>query len=259
MASQVCIPRALTAVHNFIHICDKEEILNFEDLEDGECNYSELADGPPNCIEKSHSKMKWDGIAQAMWESYWALVDEGQCRGMVVQRPALFIVHAHNTTTIQLIGWIQSTSSSWVPGMHLLHHVCLKYIYIYIWIHDTNSSWSKSNSRSWACCMALVFCAQSQEVELLTWMFLHGCLAECCKFWAKPTRTLTFEMASRCTFLQNALADRCLCGCYGWAVLFVMTFRRGACAEFSGGGVLDQICVKSVLGVSSGWGVEQAS
>ena len=80
-----------------------------------------------------------DSIAQTMWESYWALVDEGQCRGMVVQGPALFILHAHNTTTIQLIGWIQSTTSSWVPGMHLLHS-CLheKYEFMPQVHHDPN-------------------------------------------------------------------------------------------------------------------------
>ena len=85
MAIQARIPPALAAVHNFISIDDEDEILEFEeDLEDGEPgehNYGELAEGPPNRAEKTRSEVKRDGIAQAMWESYQALVNEGMYNG----------------------------------------------------------------------------------------------------------------------------------------------------------------------------------
>ena len=85
MAIQARIPPVLAAVHNFIHIHNQDEILEFEeDLEDGEpgeCNYGELAEGPPNCTEKTHSEVKWGKIVQAMWESYQALVNEYMYNG----------------------------------------------------------------------------------------------------------------------------------------------------------------------------------
>ena len=77
---QARIPPALAAVHNFIRVHDEEEILDFQDLEDGEPgerDYGELAEGPPNRAEKSRSEVKRDGIAQAMWDSYQTLIDEG--------------------------------------------------------------------------------------------------------------------------------------------------------------------------------------
>jgi len=78
MAIQAQIPPALVAVHNFINIHKEEEILEFDkDLEDGEpgeCDYGELAEGPPSHSEKTHAEVNWDEIAQAMWESYQALV-----------------------------------------------------------------------------------------------------------------------------------------------------------------------------------------
>ena len=80
MAVQARIPPALAAVHNFIRVHDEEEILDFQDLEDGEPgerDYGELAEGPPNHAEKSRSEVKQDGIAQAMWDSYQTLIDEG--------------------------------------------------------------------------------------------------------------------------------------------------------------------------------------
>ena len=83
MAVQARIPPALAAVHNFICIHDKDEILDFQDLEDGEPgerNYGELAEGPPNCTEKSRSEVKRDGIVQAMWGSYQTLTNEGYNR-----------------------------------------------------------------------------------------------------------------------------------------------------------------------------------
>ena len=85
MAIQARIPPALAAVHNFICIHDEYEILEFEeDLEDGEPrehNYGELAEGPPSHAEKTCSEVKRDEIAQAMWESYQALVHEGMHDG----------------------------------------------------------------------------------------------------------------------------------------------------------------------------------
>ena len=80
MAVQAHILPALAAVHNFICIHDEEEILDFQDLEDGEpgeCDYGKLAEGPPNRTEKSRSEVKWDGITQAMWDSYQTLINEG--------------------------------------------------------------------------------------------------------------------------------------------------------------------------------------
>ena len=78
MAIQAHIPPALTAVHNFICIHNEDKILEFEeDLEDGEpgeCNYGELAEGPPSRSEKMWAEVKWHEIAQAMWENYQALV-----------------------------------------------------------------------------------------------------------------------------------------------------------------------------------------
>ena len=84
MTIQARIPPALAAVHNFIRIHDEGEILEFEDLEDGEPgerDYGELAEGPPSRAEKTHSEVKRDRIAQAMWESYRALVDEDMYSG----------------------------------------------------------------------------------------------------------------------------------------------------------------------------------
>jgi hypothetical protein len=68
MAIQAHIPPALAAVHNFIHIHDEDEILEFEeDLEDGEPgehNYGELAEGSPNHTEKISFEVKQDETAQ---------------------------------------------------------------------------------------------------------------------------------------------------------------------------------------------------
>ena len=80
MAIQARIPPALTAVHNFIRIHDKDEIHEFgDDIEDGEPgdrNYGELAQGPAGCAEKTRAQAKRDQITQAMWDSYQELVDD---------------------------------------------------------------------------------------------------------------------------------------------------------------------------------------
>lgn len=77
MAIQARIPPALAAVHNFIRIHDEEEIQEFEGLEAGECDYGELAEGPPSRAEKTRAEVKRDQIAQAMWDSYQVLIRGG--------------------------------------------------------------------------------------------------------------------------------------------------------------------------------------
>jgi hypothetical protein len=75
-------PPAICAVHNFIHIHDEDEIDEFaSDLHDQEQDpeefYGELAVGPAVCAEKEWVEIRWDNIAQAMWESYQELVHDG--------------------------------------------------------------------------------------------------------------------------------------------------------------------------------------
>ncbi len=78
MAIQACIPPALCAVHNFIHIHDADEIHDFlpnvQDQNPREF-YGELVAGPAICAEKERAEIKRDNIAQAMWESYQDLVN----------------------------------------------------------------------------------------------------------------------------------------------------------------------------------------
>ena len=80
MAIQAHIPLALCTVHNFIHIHDANDIDDFlpdvQDQNPGEF-YGELAAGPAIHAEKERSEIKWDNIAQAMWESHQDLVNEG--------------------------------------------------------------------------------------------------------------------------------------------------------------------------------------
>ena len=80
MAIQARIPPALCAVHNFIRIHDANEIDDFppdiQDQNPGEF-YGELAAGPAVRAEKERSEIKQDNIAQAMWESYQDLVNNG--------------------------------------------------------------------------------------------------------------------------------------------------------------------------------------
>ena len=79
MAIQAHIPPTLCAVHNFIRIHD-DEILDFlpnvQDQNSGEF-YRELVAEPAVHAEKERSEIKWDNTAQAMWESYQDLVNNG--------------------------------------------------------------------------------------------------------------------------------------------------------------------------------------
>lgn len=80
MAIQVRIPPAFCAVHNFIRIHDADEIDDFlPDIQDQNPRefYGELAAGPAVRAEKERSEIKQDNIAQAMWESYQDLVNNG--------------------------------------------------------------------------------------------------------------------------------------------------------------------------------------
>jgi hypothetical protein len=80
MAIQARIPPALCAVHNFIRIHDDDEIHDFlpnvQDQNPGEF-YGELAAGPAVRAEKERAEIKRDNIAQAMWENYQDLVNNG--------------------------------------------------------------------------------------------------------------------------------------------------------------------------------------
>lgn len=67
MAIQACIPPPFAAVHNFIHIHDKNEIHEFnivlEDQEPGDQEYGKLAQGPAERAEKTWAEIKRDGTA----------------------------------------------------------------------------------------------------------------------------------------------------------------------------------------------------
>jgi hypothetical protein len=80
MAIQARIPPALCAAHNFIRIHDADGVHEFEpDLHDQNPRdfYGELAAGPAVCAEKERAEIRRDNIAQAMWESYQELVNDG--------------------------------------------------------------------------------------------------------------------------------------------------------------------------------------
>lgn len=84
MAIQARIPPALCAIHNFIRLHDADEIYEFNldvlDQTPGEfCG--ELAEGPALRAEKDRAELLRDNIAQAMWESYQALVNDGMHDG----------------------------------------------------------------------------------------------------------------------------------------------------------------------------------
>lgn len=84
MAIQARIPPALCAVHNFIRIHDEDEINEFApDIYDQNPGnfHGELAAGPPVRAEKERAEIKRDNIAQAMWESYQALVHNEMYNG----------------------------------------------------------------------------------------------------------------------------------------------------------------------------------
>lgn len=77
MTIQVCIPPALAAVHNFIHIHNPDEIGDFNndtamDLNPGYGHHRELSMGPANIAERNEAAIKRDNIAQAMWVAYQA-------------------------------------------------------------------------------------------------------------------------------------------------------------------------------------------
>lgn len=80
MTIQAYIPPALSAVHNFIRVHDADEILDFgddvQDLNPGD--YGDLAQGPTGVAEKTRATLRRDQIAQAMWESYQAVLDSGR-------------------------------------------------------------------------------------------------------------------------------------------------------------------------------------
>lgn len=80
MAIQAHVPPALCAVHNFIRIHDEDEIhefvpnLHYQNPRDF---YGELAAGPAVHAEKERAEIRRDNIAQAIWESYQELVNDG--------------------------------------------------------------------------------------------------------------------------------------------------------------------------------------
>ena len=78
MEIQAYIPPALGAVHNFIRVHDVDEILEFgDDARDLDPGYGDLALGPAGAAEKARAKLRRDQIAQAMWESYQIVLENG--------------------------------------------------------------------------------------------------------------------------------------------------------------------------------------
>jgi DDE superfamily endonuclease len=73
MEIQVRILPALCALHNFIHIYDNDEILEFDHID---CNSftpglrEELAAGPTTTREQNRAHALHDKIAQDMWDGY---------------------------------------------------------------------------------------------------------------------------------------------------------------------------------------------
>ena len=77
MKTQVRLPAALAALHNFIHDKDPVDLDDFEDDDDdedlhdpqpGECG--DLADGIPGRAERRQANDMRDQITEAMWEDY---------------------------------------------------------------------------------------------------------------------------------------------------------------------------------------------
>jgi hypothetical protein len=78
---QARLPPALGAVHNFIRIHDPGEINEFrlEDFDRGTIDNRGgmgLAAGPAGIAERDRADVRRDGIAQAMWVDYQALLHE---------------------------------------------------------------------------------------------------------------------------------------------------------------------------------------
>jgi hypothetical protein len=80
MDYQARIPAALAAVHNFIRMHDPEEIEGFDDADDMEQGFfqvaGELAEGETRAPEKRQANTRRDVIAAAMWEQYQAELRE---------------------------------------------------------------------------------------------------------------------------------------------------------------------------------------
>ena len=76
MDYQACIPAALAAIHNFIHIHDADELEGFVDADDKvflqECQQK----GQTRTAEKRQANTRRDGIAAEMWEQYQAELQE---------------------------------------------------------------------------------------------------------------------------------------------------------------------------------------
>ena len=83
MVIQARIPPALAGIHNFIIYHDPTEVEDMVDIPDPtpgnvppEQSFGLLASGAPNQAERTRAKEKRDQIAQAMWESYQAILAE---------------------------------------------------------------------------------------------------------------------------------------------------------------------------------------
>jgi hypothetical protein len=72
-------------VHNFICIHEPDEIDEFDlDIRDEDPGhvYRELAGGPALRAEKDRAEIRCNNIAQAMWDSYLEVVDNGMYDGV---------------------------------------------------------------------------------------------------------------------------------------------------------------------------------
>ena len=68
MSIQVCLPLALTVIHNFIQKHDPHDLDSYENIEDpqpGLCAAGEgqLSAGIPRVAERRQANVIWDGIA----------------------------------------------------------------------------------------------------------------------------------------------------------------------------------------------------
>ena len=82
MDYQARIPAALAAIHNFIHIHDPDELVDFVEADDIERGFfaGELAEGETRPTEKRQANERRDQIAAEMWEQYQG---ELQVRGVM--------------------------------------------------------------------------------------------------------------------------------------------------------------------------------
>ena len=80
MDTQARLPPALAAIHNFIRKHDPHNLDDYEDVEDpqpglraaGGVGEGELLAGLPKAAERRQALVRWNGIAQDMWEQYMA-------------------------------------------------------------------------------------------------------------------------------------------------------------------------------------------